>query len=89
MKTVEMLNFASSCPKSELVNIFPITLHNHNYWPYCQTTRKQSGCCGCIILLFNSYGMGHAVKPLANKVHVVAVSLLFNAYGMDHVRIFF
>ena len=37
------LSFETSNP--EVVNIFTVTLHDHNYWPYPKPNIKQSGYC--------------------------------------------
>ena len=50
------VKFCFVTSKSEVVNILPITLPHHNYWPYLQTTVNQSGYNSCV-LLFNACRM--------------------------------
>ena len=51
-----LLNFACG-HLNEVVNNSPVNMHNHNYWPYCEITVKQSGYCSHFIPLFNTHWM--------------------------------
>ena len=44
----QLVQFSFAISKNEVIDILSTTSvspHNHNYWPYPQTTVKQSGCC--------------------------------------------
>ena len=47
-----LLNFALQHQKLSF-QYFSWKLHNHNYWPYYETTEKQSRYCSHYIPLFN------------------------------------
>ena len=49
-----LVKFGFVMSKAEVVNIFHVTQHDHNFWPYCQTTVEQSGYCSRFIQLFNT-----------------------------------
>ena len=55
-----LVQFSFAKSKNGVVNIFSATSvspHDHNYWPYPQTTVIQSGYCSSYSPLFNAYSM--------------------------------
>ena len=52
------LQFSFAASKKQSCQYFSataISLHDLNYWPYPQTTVKQTGYCSCYSPLFNTY----------------------------------
>ena len=52
-----LVKFGFVASKTEVVNIFSKILNDDNYWPYPQTTIKQTGYGSRFIPLINAYCM--------------------------------